>query len=52
MGRQVGQKLAQKIGYPLWMAPYLLATLDLTTYAWQVSLVNKVPIFKLDDVPS
>ena len=22
MGRQVGQKIAQKIGYPLWMAPY------------------------------
>ena len=24
MGRQVGQKIAQKIGYPLQMAPYLL----------------------------
>ena len=23
MGRQVGQKMAQKIGYPLWMAPIM-----------------------------
>ena len=26
MGRLVGQKMAQKIGYPLWMAPYLEGT--------------------------
>ena len=31
MGRWVGQKMAKKIGYPLWMAPYWQKFFDRVT---------------------